>query len=135
MKKEKKTKRAENTTKSLASLNSNSRESSSERVRPSDVTLQCRITRDRRGVEKGIYPTYYLHLEREDGQRVGTPHAARRAMRTRRPAGRSSGSVFLMAGRKRKKCKTSNYLMSTDPTDLSRETRCYAGKLRCSSKS
>lgn len=38
--------------------------------------------------------------------------------------------VFLMAGRKRKKCKTSNYLISTDPTNLSRDTSCYIGKLR-----
>lgn len=38
--------------------------------------------------------------------------------------------VFLMAGRKRKKCKTSNYLISTDPTNLSRDTNCYIGKLR-----
>ena len=35
-----------------------------------------------------------------------------------------------MAGRKRKKCKTSNYLISIDPTDLSRETHSYIGKLR-----
>uniref|UniRef100_A0A8C2Z2D2 Si:dkey-220f10.4 n=1 Tax=Cyclopterus lumpus TaxID=8103 RepID=A0A8C2Z2D2_CYCLU len=77
------------------------------RPAPRDVTIQCRVTRDRRGVEKGIYPTYYLHMEKEDGKRV-----------------------FLMAGRKRKKCKTSNYLISTDPTNLSRETHCYIGKLR-----
>lgn len=38
--------------------------------------------------------------------------------------------VFLMAGRKRKKCKTSNYLISTDPTNLSKDTNCYIGKLR-----
>ncbi|XP_059180842.1 tubby protein homolog isoform X2 [Centropristis striata] len=128
-KKEKKTKKAEKTTQSLASLNSNYRKSSSsgsesnERatspmsvedlekfaLRPArrDVTVQCRVTRDRRGMEKGIYPTYYLHMEKEDGKRV-----------------------FLMAGRKRKKCKTSNYLISTDPTNLSRDTNCYIGKLR-----
>lgn len=41
-----------------------------------------------------------------------------------------SWKVFLMAGRKRKKCKTSNYLISTDPTNLSRDTSCYIGKLR-----
>nr|XP_029484610.1 tubby protein-like [Oncorhynchus nerka] len=74
---------------------------------PRDTTIQCRITRDRRGVEKGMYPTYYLHLEKEDGKRV-----------------------FLMAGRKRKKCKTSNYLISIDPTELSRDTDSYIGKLR-----
>nr|XP_019938535.1 PREDICTED: tubby protein-like [Paralichthys olivaceus] len=128
-KKEKKTKESEKTTPSLASLNSNYRGSSSSgsesnerstspmsvedlekfalRPAPRDVTIQCRVTRDRRGVEKGIYPTYYLHMEKEDGKRV-----------------------FLMAGRKRKKCKTSNYLISTDPTNLSRDTNCYIGKLR-----
>ncbi|MEQ2300537.1 hypothetical protein AMECASPLE_026685 [Ameca splendens] len=128
-KKDKKSKKADKTPSSLASYNSNSRETSSsssehnERVTspmsvedlekfslrpaPRDVTIQCRVTRDRRGVEKGIYPTYYLHMEKEDGKRV-----------------------FLMAGRKRKKCKTSNYLISTDPTNLSRDTNSYIGKLR-----
>ncbi|XP_034716759.1 tubby protein homolog isoform X2 [Etheostoma cragini] len=128
-KKEKKTKKAEKTPPSLAYLNSNYREGSSSgsesderatspmsvedlekfalRPAPRDVTIQCRVTRDRRGMEKGIYPTYYLHMEKEDGKRV-----------------------FLMAGRKRKKCKTSNYLISTDPTNLSRDTNCYIGKLR-----
>ncbi|XP_047465039.1 tubby protein homolog isoform X2 [Mugil cephalus] len=130
-KKEKKEKsdKAEKNTPSLASLNSNYRESASSgsesngrptspmsvedlekfasRPAPRDVTIQCRVTRDRRGMEKGIYPTYYLHMEKEDGKRV-----------------------FLMAGRKRKKCKTSNYLISTDPTNLSRDTNCYIGKLR-----
>nr|CBN81290.1 Tubby-related protein 3 [Dicentrarchus labrax] len=128
-KKEKKTTKAEKTTPSLASLNSNYRKGSSSgsesddrssspmsvedlekfalRPAPRDVTIQCRVTRDRRGMEKGIYPTYYLHMEKEDGKRV-----------------------FLMAGRKRKKCKTSNYLISTDPTNLSRDTNCYIGKLR-----
>ncbi|XP_066564779.1 tubby protein homolog isoform X2 [Amia ocellicauda] len=77
------------------------------RPAPPHTALQCRITRDRRGVERGVYPTYYLHLERQDGTRV-----------------------FLMAGRKRKKSKTSNYLISTDPTDLSRDTDSYIGKLR-----
>uniref|UniRef100_A0A8C6UEW0 Si:dkey-220f10.4 n=1 Tax=Neogobius melanostomus TaxID=47308 RepID=A0A8C6UEW0_9GOBI len=77
------------------------------RPAPKEVTIQCRVTRDRRGMEKGMFPTYYLHLEKEDGKRV-----------------------FLMAGRKRKKCKTANYLISTDPTNLSRNTNSYIGKLR-----
>ncbi|XP_053197714.1 tubby protein homolog [Scomber japonicus] len=128
-KKERKTAKGEKTTPSLASLNSNYRENSSTssdsiersispisvedlekfalRPAPKNMTLQCRVTRDRSGVEKGIYPTYYLHMEKEDGKRV-----------------------FLMAGRKRKKCKTSNYLISTDLTNLSRDTNCYIGKLR-----
>lgn len=35
-----------------------------------DMTIQCRITRDRRGMERGIYPTYYLHMEKEGGKKV-----------------------------------------------------------------
>jgi len=38
--------------------------------------------------------------------------------------------TFLLAGRKRKKSKTSNYLISVDPTDLSRGGESYIGKLR-----
>jgi len=34
-------------------------------------TLKCRITRDKRGMDKGIFPTYYLHMEKNDGRRVG----------------------------------------------------------------
>lgn len=77
------------------------------RPAPHNMTLQCRITRDKKGVDKGIYPTYYLHLERDDGKRL-----------------------FLMAGRKRKKSKTSNYLISVDPTDLSRGGESFIGKVR-----
>ncbi|CAI9738555.1 Hypothetical predicted protein [Octopus vulgaris] len=69
--------------------------------------IKCRITRDKRGVDRSVYPTYYLHMEREDGKKQ-----------------------FLLAGRKRKKSTTSNYLISTDPTDLSRGGEAYIGKLR-----
>ncbi|EDV19714.1 uncharacterized protein TRIADDRAFT_33067, partial [Trichoplax adhaerens] len=74
---------------------------------PQDTTIKCRISRDKKGVDRGIYPTYYLHLEREDGKKI-----------------------FLMAGRKRKKSKTSNYLISNDATDLSRNGESFVGKLR-----
>lgn len=36
----------------------------------------------------------------------------------------------LCAGRKRKKSKTSNYIISCDPTDLSRQADGFVGKLR-----
>lgn len=55
----------------------------------------------------GLFPTYFLHMEREDGKRV-----------------------FLLAGRKRKKSTTSNYLITTDPTDLSKAGDSFVGKLR-----
>ncbi|KAI4884371.1 hypothetical protein NFI96_012418 [Prochilodus magdalenae] len=77
------------------------------RPAPQGVTVKCRITRDKKGMDRGMYPTYYLHLEREDGKKV-----------------------FLLAGRKRKKSKTSNYLISIDPTDLSRGGESFIGKLR-----
>uniref|UniRef100_A0A8C0NLK3 Tubby-like protein n=1 Tax=Canis lupus familiaris TaxID=9615 RepID=A0A8C0NLK3_CANLF len=71
------------------------------------LTVQCRISRDKRGVDKGMFPFYYLYLEAADGLKH-----------------------FLLAGRKRKKSKTSNYLISLDPTDLSRDGNNFVGKVR-----
>ena len=35
--------------------------------------VQCRITRDKRGMEKGLFPTYYMHVERPgDGKKVSS---------------------------------------------------------------
>ncbi|UJR27652.1 hypothetical protein I4U23_008933 [Adineta vaga] len=70
--------------------------------------IQCRITRDKRGMEKGLFPTYYMHVERPgDGKKF-----------------------FILAGRKRRRSTTSNYLISTDATDLSRDGERFIGKLR-----
>ncbi|KAH0616345.1 hypothetical protein JD844_027384 [Phrynosoma platyrhinos] len=77
------------------------------RPAPRGLTMKCRITRDKKGMDRGLFPTYYMHLERDDDRKV-----------------------FLLAGRKRKKSKTSNYLISIDPTDLSREGESFIGKLR-----
>jgi len=66
---------------------------------PQDYLVHCRITRHNRGLDKGLFPTYFLHMEREEGR----------------------SPVFLLAGRKRKKCTSSTYLLSTDPTDLSKD--------------
>uniref|UniRef100_A0A8C4ZFP9 Tubby-like protein n=1 Tax=Gadus morhua TaxID=8049 RepID=A0A8C4ZFP9_GADMO len=80
------------------------------RPAPRGVIVKCRITRDKKGMDRGLYPTYFMHLEREDGE--------------------DGRRVFLLAGRKRKKSKTSNYLISVDATDLSREGESFMGKLR-----
>ncbi|KAM4035362.1 tubby-related protein 3 isoform 2-T2 [Anomaloglossus baeobatrachus] len=77
------------------------------RPAPRGVTIRCRISRDKKGVDRGLYPTYYMHQEKEDNRKV-----------------------FLLAGRKRKKSKTSNYLISIDPTDMAREGGSFVGKLR-----
>lgn len=77
------------------------------RPAPQNIPVKCRITRDKRGFDRGMYPTYYMHLEKEDGKKV-----------------------FLLAARKRKKNKTSNYLISVDPIDLNRSGENFVGKLR-----
>uniref|UniRef100_A0A8C6WFX6 Tubby-like protein n=1 Tax=Neogobius melanostomus TaxID=47308 RepID=A0A8C6WFX6_9GOBI len=77
------------------------------RPAPRGTTVKCRISRDKKGMDRGLYPTYFMHMEREDGKKI-----------------------FLLAGRKRKKSKTSNYLISVDATDLSREGESFIGKLR-----
>ncbi|KAA0196278.1 Tubby protein, partial [Fasciolopsis buskii] len=70
------------------------------------VTIRCRISRDKHGVDRGLFPTYYLHMERDDRK------------------------FFLLAARRRKRSTTSNYVISCDATDLSRDAESFAGKLR-----
>ncbi|XP_058619924.1 tubby-related protein 1 isoform X2 [Onychostoma macrolepis] len=72
---------------------------------PQGTTIKCKVMRDKRGMDRGFYPTYYLHLDNDK-------------------------KVFLLAGRKRKKSATSNYLISIDATDLSRGGDNFIGKLR-----
>ncbi|VDP67563.1 unnamed protein product [Echinostoma caproni] len=76
------------------------------RPAPQGVTIRCRISRDKRGMDRGLFPTYYLHMEREDRK------------------------FFLLAARRRKRSTTSNYVISCDATDLSRAAESFAGKLR-----
>uniref|UniRef100_F6TX39 TUB like protein 1 n=1 Tax=Monodelphis domestica TaxID=13616 RepID=F6TX39_MONDO len=75
------------------------------RPAPQGRTVRCRVTRDKKGMDRGLYPSYYLHLD-------------------------SDRKVFLLAGRKRKRSKTANYLISVDPTNLSRTGEDFIGKLR-----
>lgn len=37
---------------------------------PQGVTIKCRVTRDQRGMDKSLYPLYYLHLDNEKKVRV-----------------------------------------------------------------
>lgn len=32
---------------------------------PQGVTIKCRVTRDKKGMDRGLYPTYYVHLDNE----------------------------------------------------------------------
>ncbi|KAI4018020.1 TUB like protein 1 [Homo sapiens] len=75
------------------------------RPAPQGRTVRCRLTRDKKGMDRGMYPSYFLHLDTEK-------------------------KVFLLAGRKRKRSKTANYLISIDPTNLSRGGENFIGKLR-----
>lgn len=47
------------------------------RPAPQGVTIKCRVTRDKKGMDRGLYPTYYLHLDNDKkvswGGGVGTP--------------------------------------------------------------
>ncbi|XP_012883027.1 PREDICTED: tubby-related protein 2 [Dipodomys ordii] len=78
-------------------------------LRPAMVghIVQCLIHRNKHGMDKTLYPTYQVYLEAADG-----------------------GKRFLLAGRKRKRSKTSNYLISMDPTDMSRDGANFVGKVR-----
>ncbi|XP_054396873.2 tubby-related protein 2 isoform X5 [Pongo abelii] len=79
--------------------------------------MQCYLTRDKRGVDKGLFPLYYLYLETSDSLKVQS-------------AGPTALRHFLLAGRKRRRSKTSNYLISLDPSHLSRDGDNFVGKVR-----
>jgi len=66
--------------------------------------VQCKVYREKSGLDR-IYPHYTLVLE--------------------------DSNAFLLAARKRKKSKSSNYLVSLDKNDLSRDSPNFMGKLRC----
>ena len=65
--------------------------------------VQCYIERNKTGTKK-LYPEYSLFMK--------------------------EGDRFLLAGKKRAKNRTSNYLVSMDKGDLSRSSGSYLGKLR-----
>lgn len=108
---------------------------------PQGRAVRCRLTRDKKGMDRGMYPSYFLHLDTEKKVLRAGSGASR--------AGAVSGAslvpqfhfvtslflslqVFLLASRKRKRSKTANYLISRDPTNLSRGGEDFVGKLRCS---
>ena len=40
------------------------------RPAPQGMSIRCRISRDKKGMDRSMYPTYFLHLEWENGKRV-----------------------------------------------------------------
>lgn len=70
---------------------------------PVGAMVQCYIQRRKTGMAR-LFPTYEIYLK--------------------------EGDKFLMAARKRKKNKSSNYLISLDKDDLSRNSGNFYGKLR-----
>jgi len=70
---------------------------------PQGAMVQCYIQRRKTGLGR-IFPTYEIYLK--------------------------DGDQFLLAARKRKKNKSSNYLISLDKDDLARQSGNFFGKLR-----
>ncbi|BES89307.1 Hypothetical protein NTJ_02115 [Nesidiocoris tenuis] len=68
--------------------------------------VECRVVRDRSTIISSIYPTYYMYQERK-----GQPH------------------VLLLVARKRKKCSTSRYVISTRTDNLKRRSTSVVGEL------
>ena len=73
------------------------------RVAPRDQTVQCYIVREKTG-KKRLYPVYKLYLQEND--------------------------KFLLSAKKRKNQKKTNYLVSLDEEDLTKDSGNYFGKLR-----
>ena len=75
---------------------------------PDGTIVRCRVQREKRGMERSMFPTYFLFLDRGENYKM----------------------LFLLGARKRKKSRSSNYLVSTSAQDLSRESKNFVSKLR-----
>ena len=83
---------------------------------PEDAPVQCHIVRR---VNKGFlpgsnYPEYFLYLD-GPGAKPGDP---------------TNEAKFLLSARKRKKSKSSNYVISLDEEDMARQSGNFFAKLR-----
>ncbi|RWS14438.1 tubby-related protein 3-like protein [Dinothrombium tinctorium] len=105
-------------------------------------TYQCVIVRDKRGIDRSFYPTYYMHLQAivsneatsenlEKALVTSSPtineedNASSKNRGSTKSASNSSSKrtnrrqIFLLGGRRRKRSKT--YLIGNDPFDITRE--------------
>ena len=83
---------------------------------PRGGPVQCHIVR-RKGKSMGFgkgYPEYFLYLD-GPGTKAGSP---------------TDDATFLLSARKRKKSKSSNYVISLDEDDMARQSGNFFGKLR-----
>lgn len=71
---------------------------------PRGQTVECCITRNKRGMKGKMYPVYELYLE--------------------------NPKKMLLCAKKRTKNKTSNYLISMDKNQMDKESASYMGKVR-----
>ncbi|KAI1280681.1 Tubby -like protein [Halotydeus destructor] len=96
----------------------------SVQIIPQDQVMQCTIIRDKRGLDRSLYPTYFLHLQaivKKDAKKDDTssPTVDLESEGNRKPTATiGAKSTFILCGRRRKKSKT--YLVSSDPYDISR---------------
>ena len=80
-----------------------------KRPAPEGATIRCRVQREKRGMERSMFPTYFLYLDESEMH---------------------PNIIFMLAARKRKKSRSSNYLISTSAQDLSRDSKNFISKLR-----
>ena len=73
-----------------------------------NIICRCFIRRERKDIDEKLFsPKYFMSLEKENGM-----------------------GIFVLAARKRKRSKTSNYIISTDSSQLYKAAPAIVGKLR-----
>lgn len=113
---------------------------------PRNKVYQCTIIRDKKGLDRSLYPTYYMHLQtinsRDDNQQLkiedfkdtstkkddtndetsnsiaNSGIANGKHSNNYEPNDTHNRQVFLLSGRRRKKSKT--YLISCNPFEITR---------------
>lgn len=77
---------------------------------PQGLTIKCKITRDKNGLEGGLHPAYYMYYEKDKDKKN-----------------------FILAARKKGLGPTASYIISADPVDIEKTSESFVGKLKSTS--
>lgn len=82
---------------------------------PQGRTVRCRLTRDKKGMDRGLYPSYFLHLDTE--KKVGRGEAAGETdCRSQHPGSGSGGGGCVCLEPKCQGVRESNTNRSSFPS-------------------
>lgn len=95
---------------------------------PQGLTIKCKITRDKNGLEGGIHPAYYMYYEKDKDKKVHMKETL--FMKIILICYWFALKNFILAARKKGLGPTASYIISADPVDIEKTSESFVGKLK-----